>query len=261
MGKESSTGGSTGGTVSRVLALLSCFSEQPEWSVTDLAVRLALPKSTTHRLLHLCRESGFIEPQASGTYGVGVAFHRVSAIVAARSPLVRFALPLIQDIAHECQEVSFLAVLVPDKLKMTYLAKANPSVDFHYHIDLNILKSLCWGACGRSILAYLPEPQIARAVAEAGPSPTDMPFDQDALQADLQRIRKRGYYISRGQHRKTAVGVGVPFFGPDGAIRGSLGLSVPVFRFRDRLAPKLIAPMQAQARRISYFLGGGEEPA
>jgi len=248
-----------GGTVSRVLALLSCFAERQEWSITDLAARLSLPKSTIHRLLRLCRDAGFIEAQSGSIYSVGIEFNRVSAIVAAQAPLVRFGLPLIQDIAYECQEVSILAVLVPEKLKMTYLAKADPSEDFRYHIDLNVLKSICWGACGRTMLAYLPEAQIVKAVSEAGASPSGTPFNEASLRSDLESIRKRGYYISRGQHRETAVGVAVPFFGPDGAIKGSIGISIPTFRFRNKMVPGLVKPMTEKARKITYFLGGPVE--
>jgi DNA-binding IclR family transcriptional regulator len=247
--------GEASGTVTRVLALLDCFARQAEWSVTDLAQELELPKSTAHRLLQLCRDNGFVEGN-DGTYSVGVQFSRVAAMVAARAPLERFAAPLLQDLAFECQEVSFIAVLVPDKLRMTYLAMADPSDEFHYHIDLHVLKSLCWGGCGRTILAYMPPNRIEQAIAEAEDSPSGMPFDEQALRADLELIRKRGYYVSKAQHRRTAVGVGVPFFGADGAIKGSLGLSIPTLRFRDRMAPGLAKTMRGYAARVAYFLGG-----
>jgi DNA-binding IclR family transcriptional regulator len=252
--------GEAGGTVTRVLAVLNCFAEQPEWSVTDLAQRLELPKSTAHRLLQLCKDNGYIDAQAGGVYSVGVQFSRVAAMVAARAPLARFASPLVQDLAFQTQEVAFMAELVPDKLRMTYLTMADPSDESHYHIDLHVLKSLCWGGCGRVILAYLPPARVQQAIAEAGDSPSGMPFDEAALRQDLQAIRKKGYYVSKAQHRRTAVGVGVPFFGPDGAVKGSLGLSIPLLRFRDRMVPGLVRPMIECASRISYFLGGSGEP-
>jgi DNA-binding IclR family transcriptional regulator len=198
--------------------------------------------------------------QSGGVYSVGMQFSRVAAIVAARAPLARFASPLVQDLASQCQEVAFIAELVPDKLRMTYLAKADPSDEFHYHIDLHVLKSLCWGGCGRVILAYMPPARVEQAIAEADDSPSGMPFDETVLRQDLQAIRKRGYYISRGQHRQTAVGLGVPFFGPDGAVRGSLGLSIPLLRFREKMVPGLVKPMKACAGKITYFLGGKGDP-
>jgi DNA-binding IclR family transcriptional regulator len=171
--------------------------------------------------------------------------------------LARFASPLLQDLAFGTGEVSFLALLVADKLRMTYMAKADPSDEFRYHIDLHVLKSLCWGGCGRAILAHLPEAHVARAIAQAGPSPTGMAFDEAALRVDLTAIRKRGYCLSLAQHRQTAVGVGVPFFGPDGAVKGSLGLSIPSFRFTEKMVPALVKRMTLSAQKISYLLGGG----
>jgi DNA-binding IclR family transcriptional regulator len=254
--KSETSKAEAGGTVTRVLALLGSFAEQAQWSVTDLAARLELPKSTAHRLLQLCKENGFIEGHG-GVYSVGVEFSRVAAIVAGQAPLARFASPLLQDLAFETHEVSFLALLVADKLRMTYMAKADPSEEFRYHIDLHVLKSLCWGGCGRAILAHLPEARVAQAIAQAGASPSGMPFDEAALRTDLDAIRKRGYCLSLAQHRQTAVGVGVPFFGPDGAVNGSLGLSIPSFRFTEKMVPALVKRMTLSAQKISYFLGGG----
>jgi DNA-binding IclR family transcriptional regulator len=102
----------------------------------------------------------------------------------------------------------------------------------------------------------MPPARIEQAIAEAGDSPSGMPFDEAVLRQDLETTRKRGYYVSRGQHRQTAVGLGVPFFGPDGAVKGSLGLSIPTLRFREKMVLGLLKPMNACAGKISYFLGG-----
>jgi IclR family KDG regulon transcriptional repressor len=244
------------GTTARVLALLSCFGERQEWTIAELAARLGLPKSTTHRLVNLCSESGFIEANGGGCYSVGPEFSRVASQVAMHSPMLRVGTRLIRAIADQCKEVSVVAAAVPEKLAFTYLAKAEPSAEFRYHVELNVLLPLAWGACGRSILAHLPQAQVEHVVARGGPSPSGAPFDAGALLADLDFIRKKGYCVSRGQHKLTAVGIAVPFFGAGGVVRGALGMSIPTFRFKAGVVRPLVDVLEARAREMTYALGG-----
>src|ERR1700730_9832348 len=52
----------TKGTVVRVVDLLRSFAEGPaQWSLSEIAERVALPRSTTHRLLQLLRSQGFVD--------------------------------------------------------------------------------------------------------------------------------------------------------------------------------------------------------
>jgi DNA-binding IclR family transcriptional regulator len=244
------------GTTERVLALLGCFGERAEWSVGDLAAHLALPKPTVHRLLTLCKDQGFIAAAGGGVYGVGTEFSRIASQVVAQDDLVRTGTRLIEDMAHSCGEVVILAAAIPQKLSMTYLAKAEPTEDFRYHVELHTPLSLCWGACGRSILAHLPKATVDLAIANGRPSPSGAPFDTAALRRDLQLIRKNGYCVSLGQHKLTAVGVAVPFFGAGGQVRGSIGFSVPTFKFRNKMVRPLSDTLAAACQELTYVLGG-----
>lgn len=244
------------GTTERVLALLACFGERERWAIGELSARLALPKPTVHRLVTLCKERGFVVPLGGGVYGVGTEFRRIAAQVVAQDPMLRVGRPLIEVLAHRCGEVVILAAAIPERLSMTYLAKAEPSEDFRYHVELQTPLSLCWGACGRTILAHLPPPTIAQAIAGGRPSPSGAPFDAELLRADLAQIRVSGYCVSQGQHKLTAVGVAVPFFGAGGIVRGSIGISVPTFRFRSKLVRPLTTALSAAAREMTYALGG-----
>lgn len=244
------------GTTARVLAVLGCFGERSEWTLGELAARLGLPKSTIHRLVGLCTEQGYIEPLGGGRYGIGTELSRVASRIAAQSPLLRVGTQAIGEIAGECHEVAILAAAVPDKLSMTYLAKAEPTADFRYHVELHTLLSLCWGACGRTILAHLPEPLVEEAIVRGRASPSGAPFDARALRADLAVIRDKGYCVSLGQHKLTAVGVAVPFFGAGGQVRGSIGVSIPTFRFKARMAKPIARAVAAHTEQITYVLGG-----
>jgi IclR family KDG regulon transcriptional repressor len=243
------------GTVSRVLALLSCFGERDQWALGDLSARLGLPKSTTYRLMGLCRAEGFIASLGGGLYGVGGELSRIASLVTAQTSVVAYGSDLIREIASQCQEVAVLAEAIPEKLRMTYVAKAEPSEDFRYHIELNRLNSLCWGACSRAILAHLPDEQIRQAIEEGGNSPSGAHFDAPALLADLETVRAREFCVSIGQNKETAVGIAVPYFGTQG-VKGAIGISVPTFRFRNKMVPTLVSALARQAQKLTHRLGG-----
>lgn len=246
----------TTSTVGRVLLLLGCFGEQDEWTIGALAARLSLPKSTTHRLVALCRDYGFIESCDTSSYRAGVELCRVSSLINAQNPMLWHGKQLLRQVAHECGEVAVLAAAIPERLTMTYLAKAEPSEDFRYHIELNVHTSLCWGACGRVILAHLDLKQVDSVIAGGIASPSGAKLDETSLRENLQEIRTIGYCISIGQNKETAVGVAVPVFGPRGEIRAAMGVSVPTFRFSQKAVPNLLTSLRKHAKLLAYNLGG-----
>jgi IclR family KDG regulon transcriptional repressor len=244
------------GTVSRILQMLSCFSEQQEWRVGLLAQRLNLPRSTAHRLLNLCRAQGFIDTDEHGTYRPGLAFYRLAGRLSFEMPLRRIVHPLLTEFTEKFGEASLLTVVDRAALKVFFTTKAEPSASMRYVIETNMLAPLGWGASARAILAFMSEADIAEVARRAEPSPVDgRPLDVKELLKSLPKIRTKGYAITQNQRTPEGVGIAVPFFDAAGEVAGNVCVTVPVFRFRPQDEPTFVRALAAMAAKISTALG------
>ena len=76
--------------VDRIGAILSLYSfERPEWGVSELAGRLALPKSTVSELLASLSGQGFVERTPRGRYRLGWRLFELNHVLLESTPLVR----------------------------------------------------------------------------------------------------------------------------------------------------------------------------
>jgi IclR family transcriptional regulator, KDG regulon repressor len=246
------------GTVARALRLIECFGEAQEWQLMALTKRLGLPASTTHRLLKLCAEEGFVVADGKGTYRPGLALYRLAGGLAHRFPVRQIALPLLERFAADFREVGLLTLMDRATLQMFFAAKAEPPTAMRYVIEINRLGSLAWGATGRSLLAHLTEAEIETVIARDEPSPADgARFDPVLLRRSLEEIRRDGFAITRGQRTTEGVGIAVPFFDAAGMIAGNLAATVPSFRYSDEQGHRLLAALQDLAGKMSHTFGGG----
>jgi DNA-binding IclR family transcriptional regulator len=247
------------GTVARVARLVQCLAELPDGgSLKAIAGRIALPPSTTHRLLQLLMQAGFVERDAGGqNYQTGRELFRVASLIASQSSLVGMARPFLLRVAEASDEICTFGLYIPGTRRATTIDHIQSTHPLQYGLQQFHSTSLLWGAMGRSILAHLPEGEIAACLAEKMPSPATgaaMP-ESPALLRALGRIRKHGYVISEGQRIKGAVGVAAPVFGAGGRILGSLCVTLPKQRYTRKMADGLPPLLVEQAAGLSAILG------
>lgn len=248
----------TKGTVVRVLSLLRCFADGPaDWTPSELAAVLHLPRSTVHRLLQLLRSQGLVDVDpASRRYGAGTELYRFGSMLAARMPYTRIARPILDHIVGNCDETAVLGLYQPTRSQMIFAATAESTKPMRYVLHENVLQSLLWGATGRAILAFLEPAEVNRAVGLDEPSPARAtPIDRAALDAELATIRARGYAVSRGQRIPSAVGIAAPFFSASGRVLGDIAITIPDFRFDGGTAEHLIELVVSGASQMSNALG------
>ena len=81
------------------------------------------------------------------------------------------ALPVLHQVAAQCDETCFLGLYLPVSRKMIFAEKVDSSQLLRYQLPMNTPLSVLWGASGLAILAYLPKDQIDEILAEEGPAP------------------------------------------------------------------------------------------
>ncbi len=257
-GRPASESPSSAGTVARVAKLLRVLAEaKADASLGSVAEAMALPPSTTHRLLHLLLDEGFVERgQAPRTYRAGLEFLRVGALVASRAELAVVAQPFMQAVVDTCDETCMLSTYVPRTGSAMLTRVIYGSHPLRYEAVLYQPGSLVWGATGRGILAFLPADVRARIIAAEGPSPADArkPVRPTQVERDLAKVRAQGYAHTKGQKIAGAVGLSAPIFNAHGVV-AALCVTVPDARFQAGMEARITRTLVRQAAQCSAALG------
>ncbi len=244
------------GTVHRVTRLLTQLVDHPGSSVASLATRLELPRSTTHRLLALLRDAGFVEDVAGGGFTAGTELLRLASRLVADMPYRRIAAPILDALCRRFDETALLTLLDRRALRMFYAAAAAPADPMRYDIELHRPESLAWGATGRSLLAWLGDDEVDAVIARDERAPVSgQAIRPTELRAALRRIRRDGYALTRAHRTTNAIGIAAPFFGAGGDVAGNVALLIPTFRFRAERTDALVAALRDAATAMSHRLG------
>ena len=253
------------GTVARVTLLLQVLAEADgEASLGDIAERMRLPASTTHRLLHLLLEQGFVERgRRSRTYRPGLEFLRVGGLVTSRAEMTDLAGTFMQRVVDACDETCMLSVHMP-RTQTSMIAKViHGSHPLRYDATLYEPSSLVWGATGQGILAFLPDDVVEAVLAREGPSPADgrKMVKPAQVKRDLAIIRQQGYAHTRSQKIAGAVGISAPVFNKDGVV-AALCITLPETRFQPAMEKRYSNVLIQNAAALSSALGWrGTSPA
>lgn len=247
------------GTVDRVALLLNVLAEsEGDVSVAKVAEEANLPTSTTHRLLGLLVNAGLAQRgDRTGTYRVGLEFLRLGGLVFSRTQVMAVAEGFMQRIAEATGETCALSLYVPSEQKGMIAKVVHGSHPLRYEAELFKVSSLCFGATGRGVLAFLPDDVIDRILARHEISPmTGRPLaDKRVVRRELGEIKRRGYAISRGQRTPGAVGLAAPVFKGVGGVVGALCITMPEMRYLESKEVKLAHVLVEQASGLSATLG------
>jgi DNA-binding IclR family transcriptional regulator len=233
----------------RTIALLEYLSaaDDPR-SLRDVTADLGLPRASAYALLMTLVNSGWVEPDATGSrYSLGIRALRVGASYVEHDDVVRRAQRVMDEISQEWGETVHLARL--DGHEIVYLATC---ISRH---SLAVVsrpgrRLPCYGTgLGKAILAERPWREARALLPETLPARTVHTItDHEALRAELRRVRERGYAIDEQEStlglRCFAVALD---FGNGSAPKEALSFSIPIVRL-DAEREKSIVTALLEAR-------------
>lgn len=243
------------GTVHRVIRLLSAIaSTAGPLRISAVARDVKLAPSTVHRLLHLLMKEGLVERTGEHQdYAVGPEFYRISACVLGHIKLSDIAQPYLDRLVVRFGETMLLGELIRAEPAMTFAARAEGGHPLQYRVQMHSHSSLLWGASGRSILAYLDEEVVSRAVARERRLGGTIPVFSE-LQRELQAVKRRGYAVSEGEKLPGAQGIAAPVFGARG-IAGCICMTAPKGRIARDSVTLIGRTLSKEANDLSRALG------
>jgi IclR family acetate operon transcriptional repressor len=245
----------------RVLKALTWIVQEKsqEVGVREMAVGLGLSPSTAHRLLSELVKADFVKHNPhSGRYSLSLEFLRLAHLTIAHVSLQQVALMHMRRLTDACNETSLLGVYDSMRQEMMFLAMIESSHPLRYSIDLNKWLPVHVGASGLAIMAFLSDDEISMIIdrTRLAPLTSRSITERYRLEAELQKIRERGYAITRGQRTPDAVGLGAPVFGSNGEVIGDICLTLPESRFDPASEKRIAELLMACADAVTKAIGG-----
>jgi len=246
----------------RGLTILNRLAEARDGlSLTDLAQRVGLAVSTTHRLLNSLARMGFVgQDPDQGRWFVGVQAFTVGNAFLYHRDVVAAARPIMRRLMEQSGETVNLSVL--DDAEAVLVSQVECREMMRMLAKLGGRAPLHASAVGKALLAALPDEEVSAILHRKGlervtPNTIDTPA---RLRADLGETRGRGYSIDDEEHaiglRCVAATIHDEYAEPLAAI----SLSGPRARVTSDRVASLGAMVVQAANEITQALGGRLPP-
>lgn len=235
--------------VDRALDILLAFKGvDSSLTAAELLRRVDLSRPTLYRLLHSLEHKGFVvssgDPQQ---FRLGPAVAQLAHVWTASLNLADLAQPAMRRVWEATGET--VALFVPEGLMRLCVAEMPSQQALSFRRGIGYRERLALGASGRSILAQVQDSVDLKAHA-AG-----LKLDFKAWRAELEKVRQRGYAVSRDELIEGAVAVAAPIFHGTGQVAGSLGIFGPSVRLPEAQAEKFGVLLMREAAVVSSALG------
>ena len=247
-GPEARTGAQA---VERAIAIISCFdADVDDLGLGEIADRSGLRASTAHRIVRALVRGGFLaQDSRTERYHLGARL-----AVLGQSAMARYGLDLAQPeldkLALASGEAASLGVRSGGDVVVVLRAASAQPLRFDRPHGARV--PLHASAMGKTLLAFgAADP--ARAVAELGPLQrfTAHTLTGDALIADLEETRARGYAVNLEERHDGVGGIGAPVLDCHGVARAGLAVQGPIHGYAEERIPTLGQQVVAAATALA----------
>ncbi|MFC0581534.1 IclR family transcriptional regulator [Micrococcoides hystricis] len=238
------------------LAILEAFSQhEPALSVTEIAERVGLHKSTVSRVLHgLANEGYVLRDGHAGKYQLDLRVLRLAAPLMAELDARIAAHPHLELLSRATEETAALAlwngknVVVVDQVASPHQVKHTASVGTQYNR---------WQSSAvRTVLSQLPIDEVRALVAHGHVDLSPAQLSESEIDAELERVQRLGYAINEGATTPEEFGVSSPIFDTRGQILGGIVVSAPLSRVKNEgKAERLADQVKQAAAAVTARLG------
>ncbi len=242
--------------VLKVFAILQALSERSETGISELSVRLAMPKATVYRFLQTMMTLGYVRQQAdSERYGLSMKAFELGAKALQYPDLVDLAKHHMQMLADKTGETVHLGTLIDSEI--IYVHKIDSRHTLGMYSKIGRRAPLHCTAIGKVLMAWEHPERRERILdgAEFKRFRDKTIVERDPYLAELERVRAQGFGEDREEFDDHIRCLGIPIFDRLNQPIAGMSISFPTFRYDEEKAPEIIAMLTAASRDISTRLG------
>jgi DNA-binding IclR family transcriptional regulator len=245
-------------SVSRALDILEAFTPgQEQLGVTELSRKLRLHKNNVFRLLATLETRGYVEQDhATGNYRLGMRTFEVASVFLHHLGLVRQARPVLEQLARETDETTYLAVLEGPSVVCLDMVETGQPVRTVGHLGRRLPAHAT--ALGKAQLAFRSHEELDELWKRHEPSPiTARTLSVPSrLEEELARVAQEELAVEDEELEPGVRALATPVRDYARRVVGAIGLRGPAVRLTpERLDGELAARVRAAGLALSRRLG------
>jgi IclR family KDG regulon transcriptional repressor len=247
--------------VLKVFAILQALSERHETGISDLSMRLGMPKATVYRFLQSMKGLGYVRQESdSERYGLTMKAFELGAKALQYPDLVDLAKHHMQMLADKTGETVHLGTLIDSEI--IYVHKIDSRHTLGMYSKVGRRAPLHCTAIGKVLLAWEHPDRRDRILvgAEFKRFREKTITEPKAFLAELDRVKAQGFGEDREEFDDHIRCLGIPIFDRLGQPIAGMSVSFPTFRFDEAKAPEVVQMLTAASRDISARLGCARFP-
>ena len=248
-------------SLERGLAILASFSpDRPSLGISELAQRLGLTRSTTHRYVATLARLGYLnQDESTRKYRLGIRALDLGFAVLGSLELRELAAPHLQRLTAATGHTSNLAIRDDTDVILIDRTRGRPGRYHHLEFSLHVgsrIPSYC-SATGKALLAFLPQADLNDLLdrIEFLPRGPRSVTSRAELMTELSQVRRTGIAINDEELESGLRSIAAPIRSRAGAVVAAVNLAIPwspvaMSELADQFGPVL----QATARQISLLV-------
>lgn len=240
-------------SVDNALRLATMLQLEGPMTVSDVAGRLGVAKSTAHRLLAMLVYRDFAVQDDDRSYGAGPVLELAAQSPSLNSTLRATALPHLRRLVDIIQESANLSIRTGDTVR--FLASVETLQNLRVGSREGMVFPAHWTTGGLVSLAHLSPEELEQTYDphRYRDRPTERP-DLVALADELAGVRRNGFAVNDGRSERGVVAVGVPVHDAHGAALACLSMSIPSVRYDPTRLPGLVTTLRSASAAMGAEL-------
>jgi len=245
-------------SLTRGLSILEALGKaEGGLTLTDIAHRVALAPSTTHRLLSTLEKMGYVYQAGDlGLWYVGLQAFAVGTTFLSNRDFVAQSHPYMRRLMEQSGETANLGIL--DGTEAVFIDQVQCREMMRTIVKLGSRVPLHASGVGKAIFASLPDEQIDAILKVKGlPRITDNTITSpETMWASVRVIRQRGWSFDDEEHAAGTRCVASPIYDEHAEVLGAISLAGPSSRLPDPRIKQLGPLVAHTAEEITNKLGG-----
>ncbi|WP_406296177.1 IclR family transcriptional regulator [Streptomyces sp. NBC_00624] len=242
-------------SAARTVELLEVLAERGDRParLQELAAELQVPRSSMYALLQTLISRGWVRTDMTGSlYGIGIHALLTGTSYLDSDPRVRTVRPYLDEASEALGETIHMGRL--DGGDVAYLATRESHEYLRTISRVGRRLPAHAGALGKALLAERPDSPLPEGPYT--PATPNTHTDRDALAADLEETRTRGYSIDREEGVLGIIGFGFALR-YDTPAQDAISCSAPVPRLTPAHESQIIRVMREIRTKIEATTPGG----